>query len=494
MSSQAQNIAKNTTWLTASYIGQKLFAFVYFTIIARILGASSIGQYVFAISFTTILSVFIDFGLSLVLIRESSKYREKANIFLNNALTIKIFLSAITYLAAIIIINLLNKPALTLNMVYLAGVIMILDSFTLSFWAIFRAYQNLKYEAISIVINQILIVIVGLISVFLKLPLYFLVIALFSGAAFSFFYSLILTKIKLNFKFKFQYDLDIVKLLLKMAIPFALAAIFTRIYTFIDQVLLSILIGDQSVGWYSVAYKITYALQFVPAAFAAAIYPAMSHSFLYDKAKLEQIFEKSMFFLIIISLPIAFGLTALADKIIIGFYGNGYQPSILTLQIFIFAVISIFLSYPVGSLLNACNKQTINTINMGITMVLNIILHIILIPKFHHIGAAIATLISLSLLFILNLIWVPKIISYDFKFLISKACKAIFASIVMYVFIIYTKQTINFLLLIVLGALIYTVILYLIKGFTREDISYLWQAVFKKPAILPPEETLEENV
>ncbi|MCX6742674.1 MAG: oligosaccharide flippase family protein, partial [Candidatus Parcubacteria bacterium] len=489
MSHQAQNIAKNTTWLTISYIGQKLFAFIYFTIIARILGASNIGQYVFAISFTTILSVFIDFGLSQVLIRESAKYLEKANIYLNNILTIKIFLSAITYLAAIIIINILNKPALTLNMVYLAGVIMIFDSFTLSFWAIFRAYQNLKFESISIIINQILIVSVGLISVLLKFPLYFLVIALFSGCIFSFFYSLILLKTKLNFKFQFQWNKEIVKLLLKIAFPFALAAIFTRIYTFIDQVLLSVLIGDQSVGWYSVAYKITYALQFVPAAFAAAIYPAMSNYFLYDNSKLKQIFEKSMFFLIIISLPIAFGLTALADKIIIGFYGTGYQPSILTLRIFIFAVISLFLSYPVGSLLNACNKQTINTINMGVTMVLNIILHIILIPKFQHIGAAIATLISLSLLFILNLIWVPKIIKYDFKFLLVKAGKAIFASLIMFLFILYAKQSINYLVLVVLGALIYTGILYLIKGFTKEDIKYLWQAVFKKPAILPSEET-----
>ncbi|MFA5188357.1 MAG: flippase [Patescibacteria group bacterium] len=489
-----QNIAKNTTLLTSAYIFQKIFAFIYFTLIARFLGADNIGLYVFAISFTTILSVFIDFGLTQVLIRESAKDKNKANEYLNNVLSIKILLAVLTYLAAIVIINLLNKSQITLTMVYLAGVIMIIDSFTLSFWAIFRAYQNLKYEAISITINQLLIVLVGLIGVFLKFPLYILVFALLAGSSFSFIYSFILLKVKLHFKFSFQWNKSIVKLLLKIAFPFALAAIFTRVYTFIDQVLLSILISDQAVGWYSVAYKITYAFIFLPASFAAAIYPAMSAAFANDQSKLKIIFEKSMFFLIIIALPIAFGLGSLADKIILGLYGSGYQPSILTLKILIFAIIALFLSYPVGSLLNACDKQTVNTTNMGIIMVIDIILHLILIPKYQQIGASIATLISLSLLFILNLIWVPKIIKYDFKFLTIKSIKALLASVFMAIFIIYTKEHINFIILIIISAFIYTIILYLLKGFGKDDLKYLWQAIFKKNVILPPEETLEENV
>jgi len=486
------NIAKNTTWLTIAYIFQKIFAFIYFTLIARWLGADNIGIYTFAISLTTIMSVFIDFGLSPVLIRESSKFKEKANEYLNNTNTAKLILSVLSYIAVAIIINLLHKSALTQIMVYIAGLIMILDSFTLSFWAIFRAYQNLKYEAISIVLNQILIVIVGLIGVLLKFPLYILVIALLFGSTFSFLYSLSLLKIKLNFKFKFQYQKDLLKTLFKIALPFALAGIFTRVYSYIDQVLLSTLIGDKALGFYSIAYKATYALQFVPAAFAAAIFPAMSNYYVNAKEKLQSIFEKSMYFLIIFSIPIAFGTASLADKIILKLYTAEYEPSILTIQIFIFAVLPIFLSYPVGSLLNSCDKQTVNTTNMGITMILNVILNIFLIPKFQQAGAAIATLISLSVLFILNLFWVPKIIKVNFKFLIIKTIKSLICAIIMAYLILLLKERINFLILILLGAIIYGFVLYLIKGFTKEDIKYLWQAIFRKaPQNIPQEETLE---
>lgn len=492
MTEQAQNIARNTTWLTSAYIFQKIFAFVYFTLIARWLGADNIGIYTFAISLTTIMSVFIDFGLSPVLIRESAKFKAKANEYLNNTNSAKLVLAVLSYLAAIIIVNLLHKPALTQIMVYIAGLIMVLDSFTLSFWAIFRAYQNLKYEAISILINQILIVVIGLTGVLLKFPLYIIVIALLGGSTFSFFYSLSLLKIKLHFKFKLRWQKDLLKSLFKIALPFALAGIFTRVYSYVDQILLSIFIGDKSLGWYSIAYKATYALQFVPAAFAAAIFPAMSNYYLCAKEKLQSIFEKSMYFLIILSIPIAFGIASLADKIIIKLYTSEYEPSILALQIFIFAVIPIFLSYPVGSILNSCDRQMTNTINMGVTMVLNIILNLILIPKFQHLGAATAAVISLTILFILNLYWVPKIIMYNYKFLIFKLLKAICASVIMALAIIYLKQTINFAILIILGALIYGVIMYLIKGFTKEDVKYLWQSIFKKPPQnIPQEETLE---
>ncbi len=486
------NIAKNTTWLTTAYIFQKIFAFVYFTLIARWLGADNIGVYTFAISLTTILSVFIDFGLSPVLIRESSKFKEKANDYLNNTNTAKLILAILSYLIAIIAVNILHKPLMTQTMVYIAGIIMILDSFTLSFWAIFRAYQNLKYEAISIVINQILVVVIGIAGVLLKFPLYIIVIALLCGSTFSCLYSLILLKIKLGFKFKLQWQEDTIKLLFKIGLPFALAGIFTRGYSYIDQILLSTLVGDKSLGFYSIAYKATYALQFVPAAFAAAIFPAMSHYYTNAKDKLQAVFEKSMYFLIIFSIPIALGTASIADQIILKLYTNEYQPSILTLQIFIFAVIPIFLSYPVGSILNSCDRQMTNTINMGIIMVLNIILNLILIPKFQHLGAAIAAVISLTILFFLNLYWVPKIIPFDYKFLLFKLFKATLASIIMALIIIYLKPTINFAILILLGALIYGGIMYLIKGFTKEDISYLWQAIFKKPVQnIPPEETLE---
>ena len=488
MSPQAQSIAKNTTFLTLAYIFQKLFAFVYFTLVARFIGATDIGVYTFAISLTTIFSVFIDFGLASVLTREISRYRDKMKAYLDNALTAKIILAVVAFIGAAVTVNLLGKSGLTVTMVYLAGLVMILDSFSLAFYAVFRAHQNLKYEAIGIAINQVLIFVVGLTGIYLKFPLYILVLALLTASTFNFFYSGILLKIKLHYNFKLIWDKSIIKTLFKIALPFALAGIFVRVYSYIDQVLLSVLIGDQTVGWYSVPSKITYSFQFIPAALVAAIYPAMSHCFVSDKSRLKKIFEQSMFFMMLLAIPTALGLAGLADKIIITLYTAEFLPSILALQIMIFAVIPIFMNYPSGSLLNSCDKQSANTANLGITMVINIILNILLIPYYQHIGAAVAALISQSVLFAINFRLVPKIVQPNYKFLVFKFCKSLISGLVMLGAILFFKPYLNFVILIILGGMVYLGVMYVIKGFTKEEVRNLLKAIFKKA--VPGEETL----
>ena len=71
------NIAKNTSYFTLALIVQKIISFSYFTIIARNLLPDDLGKYYFAISFTTIFAIFIDLGLSNVLMREVPKIKEK---------------------------------------------------------------------------------------------------------------------------------------------------------------------------------------------------------------------------------------------------------------------------------------------------------------------------------------------------------------------------------------------------------------------------------
>jgi len=140
-------IAKNTIYLTVATIGQKILAFLYFILIARLAGVEGTGKYFFAVSFTTIFSIFVDLGLSSVLIRETAKKREAAGRYLGNILGAKIILGALTYLAVVLTINIMDYPAVTKLMVYLSGIVMLLDSFNVTFYAIFRGRQNLRYES-----------------------------------------------------------------------------------------------------------------------------------------------------------------------------------------------------------------------------------------------------------------------------------------------------------------------------------------------------------
>ena len=179
---QQEKIAKNTSYFTLALIVQKLISFVYFSYIAVQIGVANLGQYTFALFFTTILAVIIDIGIASVLVREVSKYRENSQKYLSAALAIKIPLAILTYLLAVILIKLLDNPELVRQLVYLTGIIMVLDSFTLTFYAFLRGHQNLKYESIGTIIFQLIVAGTGVVIVNLTRDLRILMLAILAAS------------------------------------------------------------------------------------------------------------------------------------------------------------------------------------------------------------------------------------------------------------------------------------------------------------------------
>lgn len=464
------NIAKNTSYFTLALILQKVISFSYFIIIARNIGPENLGKYYFAVSFTTIFAIFIDIGMTSVLIREIAKNKSQAQNYIQNTLSLKFVLMIISWLTVVILINALHYPQLTKDLVYLSSLAMILDSFTLTFFGVSRGFHNLKFESIAVVIYQLVALILGITTLHFHMGLLWLMSVMVVASVLNFIYSGSLVILKWKIPLRFTYDSDLIKNIISMSLPFALFGIFQRMYTYIDSILLSILAGDTYVGLYSVAFKVTFALQFLPLAFVASLYPAMSTYYIKDKNKLAQIFERAMNYLIIIALPISFGIIILADKIILLFKSE-YAGSILPLQIIVASLIFIFTTYPIGSLLNACDKQKINSANMALVLLVSIIMNIFLIPRYNAVGASITVLVTNILLLILGMIWVPSLIKYNYIHIGKVVLKSSLAVMVMVSILLYCKNFVNVFLLIPIGAIIYFGLLYMIKGFTKEDIT-----------------------
>ncbi|MDD5031805.1 MAG: flippase [Patescibacteria group bacterium] len=483
------NIAKNTSYLTLALIMQKVISFTYFTLLARNLGPEDLGKYYFAISFTTIFAIFIDLGLTNVLTREVAKSEERAGKLLGSVLVIKLPLAALALLVVGIMINLMNYPEITRNLVYLSSACMVLDSFSTTFFAVIRGFHNLKFESISAIVFQLIVMAFGLFALYAGEGLYWIMAALVMASSFNFIYSFLVLWRKWGIKIKPIYDRALVKFIINIAIPFGLYAVFQRFYTYFDSVLLSLMAGDKYVGLYQVAFKIIFALQFLPLAFTASLYPAMSSYWVNNRKQLAISFERAMNYLIIISLPITAGTIAIADKIIL-IFKSGFAEAILPLQIIIASLIFIFLNFPIGSLLNACDRQKINTINMGIVTALSVILNLVLISKFQAIGASLTVLATNALMFVLGIYWVGKIIDYRKRKIILVFLKSFLAAAVMSGLVLYFKPLVNIFVLVPMAGAVYFILLFLLGGFRKEDIISIYNSFTsrKKEAILPANE------
>ncbi len=469
--------------MTIALAFQKVLSFAYFIYISRSVGHEDIGKYLFALSLTTIFGIFIDIGLSSILTREIAKDRQKTYLYLNTAFTIKLITAVLSYAAVLVTISLLGKPDLTRQLVYFSGLIMILDSFTLSFYAIFRGYQVLKYEAIGVIINKVVVIAVGVVALHLGYGIKYLVLAILCGSLFNAIYTFALLFKKLKWRPKFYLNKAVLKTMLKITLPFAIASIFVTVFGYVDTVLLNIMGGDKGdsyTGWYGTAYKLTYAFQFIPIAVAAAVFPAMSSYFVASKEMLARTFERAVYYLTIISVPIAFGVFAIADELIITIWGEAFEASILPLQILIFSLIFLFINYPIGSLLNACDRQMRNTIHFGIAMVVNIVLNLLLIPKYTFVGTSIASLVSIVVLMSLGFYVVRQITNYNKKFIITTAAKTLVSALIMYFSLVLLKESLSLFLLVPIGIVIYFVILFIIRGFGQSEYIRLYQSVMRK--------------
>ncbi|MCD4693833.1 oligosaccharide flippase family protein, partial [bacterium] len=243
MAEKINNIAKNTSYLTFALVIQKIISFTYFTLLARNLGAENLGKYYFAISFVTIFGVFIDLGLINVLTREIAKKKDDAEKLLGSIITIKLPLAILALISVILAINILNYPSLIKNLVYLASICMIADSFTNTFFAVARGFHNLLFESISSVLFQLIVMALGLTAVYMGMNLVWIMGAMVLASVFNFSYSLIVIWKKIKIKIKLNLDKPLIKAIINLSIPFGLFALFQRFYMYFDSVLLSILAG-----------------------------------------------------------------------------------------------------------------------------------------------------------------------------------------------------------------------------------------------------------
>jgi len=473
-------VVRNTSYLVAAFVGQKVLTFVYFTVIARTVGVEGAGRYFLAVSFTTMFSIFVDLGLANVLVREVAKFPDKAGKFLANVLGIKLILAALTVTAALVTAHILDYHPQTTLMITIACAVMVLDSVHLVLYAAMRGFQNLKYEAIGVVSGQAIIITIGSIFLYFEMPLQFLVVALLCGSTWNVIWAVWALKRRFGILPSFRVDSVMARFLWSVTVPFALAGIFSRVYSYIDSIMISKLISESAVGLYGVAYKIAFAFQFLPMAFAAALYPAMSETYITDRKKLGMLMTVSLNYLMLIAVPIAFGVATLAREFILLLYGPEFLGSVLPLQILMASLIFAYLYWPGGSLLNACDRQALNTTVMGATMVLNIVLNAVLIPRIGLTGAACAALAGNALLWVGAMFFARRVTRIDMWAFTKTAAKTLFAGLIMSAALLALRERAHVALLIPIGVAVYAGALLAVGGVTTKEVRTMIDIVLKR--------------
>ncbi|MEK7680937.1 MAG: flippase [Patescibacteria group bacterium] len=473
-------VSQNTALLTGASILQKVVSFFYFILIARLIGDANTGMYFLAIVFTTVFIVVADFGMGLVLTREAARYPDRAERYFHTVFTTKIFFGLAAYLFVVLTVNALHYSESFKILVYVSGITMYFDNLATAFNSTFRAKRNLIFESISIFGSQLITLIIGTVALFNGWPLIWLILAYTIPSFLNIIYGSVVIKKYYGFKLSFSWDPQIFKLFFAIAAPFALAGILGRLYSYSDSFLMSKILTDKELGWWSVPYKITFALQFIPVSLSASVFPAFSNLFVTNREKIGQLFVKSWRYLFFIVFPISAGLFAIAGPIITKIYGQNFAAAIPTFKILLISLVFGYHSFITAALLNATNKQKIQTSIIASALALNLVLNILFMSKYRINAAAFSALMSNILLCFAGLFYARKQVAIDLNELLKLALKTLLPAIIMGLAVYYLSFKMNFLLTIPIGAFIYFVLLFINGSISLKNIRTIWLKISKK--------------
>jgi len=467
--STIHRIVKNVSLTFIAQFLVSLLSMLLSVYIARKLGDIYYGKYSFVNAYIAIFTIFTDLGYNTLMLREISRNREEAAKYLNNVLSMSIFLSTLIYILIIIVINLTDYPVETKNITYILGLSLLIQSVADRFRLVFRSFEKMEYEALTRISIFIIKVFFGTSILYLGYGLIELSVVFLMSSILDVIINVIICRNKF-LKPQIEFDVNFFKSTIRKAIVFSTLPVFSIIFLKIDTVMLSIIKGDAPVGWYNAAYSLVLGFQPIPSLFMNCLFPMMSNCYGSSKETLKIIYEKSFRYMFILGLPAAIGITLLSEKIILNFYGNQYINSIVILQILAWDTLLIFIRKPLDMLLISMNREKKVNIFLMTTAVLNIILNLVFIPFFSGIGAAMTTIICE---FVLFLIYLHSISKYFHNLpIFTLTIHSIISSIVMAGSIYYLKN-LNLILLIICSGIIYFAVFYLIGGFLKEEIKLI---------------------
>jgi O-antigen/teichoic acid export membrane protein len=389
------SILKNISWLGVGNAVVKPLWFVFITAVCvRILGIAEYGIVTASLALVGIVMSLTNVGSSQYSIREIARDRSRASEFLSNFLPFRVT----TGLAGVVVICLVGLALghrggdfTALLFAALYGVAMNLTEYCR---ALYRAFELLRYEAVSIILEKILVIAAGT-ALLLMDPRASGVLA---GMAIGMFLTLVanlgwVVRKLARFDFKL-FRPGFFSRTLPYSFPLGLASIFVVLYLRTDSIMLEAMQGEIAAGRYGLAFRILEAMILLPAIVVAAFLPRLSA--LYGERsneKFRQLMKRGLLGLASVGLVLAAVMTFAAPVIIPLLEPDpSAAPAISIMQILMWTFPFSAVNYLLSTSMTARDDQKALAWMLGAAAVFNISLNAILIPLYTYYGACVATL------------------------------------------------------------------------------------------------------
>ncbi|MFL5844532.1 MAG: flippase [Solirubrobacteraceae bacterium] len=388
-----RTIVRNTALQAGAEVLTKLASLAFYVVMARELGSAGFGDYMFALSLVVLLTSLAGFGTDGLLTREVSRDRDELHRLFWNSIALKVVLGLATTAIALLVSILGDySPAVNAAIVLLAlGTLLELLAKTIG--ATFLAYDDLRPVAAGLILQRFSTAAGGIIALVAGAGIA-PVAAIYLGGAALGLASVTLSLYRHELRPRREISIRRAREVAAQAVPFGLMLIFSTIIFRIDATMLSLFKGPEAVGLYSAAYRALESVLFLPYAIENALFPTFSRLARATQPTLASVYEGGLKAIAVITAPLGVAFLLFGGPLLELLYGTEYGDAERAMHWLGGAAVLYGISFLSVSLLAAQRKTRVLAWTVGSVMVFNIVLNLLVIPRYSLDGAAAVTTIT----------------------------------------------------------------------------------------------------
>jgi len=389
-----QKAIGNTGWLFADRIVRMGVGLIVGVWVARYLGPVQYGNLNYAASLVTVFSAIALLGLEAIIVRDIVRHPEREQEILGTTFLLRFLAGILSYIAVLFTVFILRPDDRLAHMlVGVMGWLLIFGAFdTIDLW--FQSKVRSKYVVYAKSIG--FLVASGFRIAFILLDLPVVAFAVANAVEFGLGAAALLVMYRANGQHISQWKtrMAVVGQMFRESWPLLLSGVIFMVYLRIDQVLLGQLADSHEVGVYAAAVRVAELWFFVPTAIVSSVFPTIVRTRESDENEFYSRLQKLYNLLAFIGYAIAIPGTLLAGVIIKVLFGAPYAAAAPMLILLLWSNIFAILAVARNAYLLTMNWSWVLALMVLAGAVANVLLNIVLIPKYGGVGAAFASLIS----------------------------------------------------------------------------------------------------
>lgn len=386
-------VVVNAKWMIVEQAVQMLVSFIIGMLTVRYLGPENYGVINYCNAYTAFFTAIASLGIEAIVVKELIARPEEQGEIIGSSILMRLIAGMFSMISILLLLFFVDKgDSLLIKVGLLQSSVLVFKAFEIiDFW--FQSKLQSKYASILKSISYVLVAAYKI----------FILVTHKSVEWFAFSVSLdfLIIAVLLTIAYfrhegkKWKFSKSISKILISQGYHYIISALIITIYAQMDKIMIKHMISEADTGLYSAALMICQYWSLIPIAIINSMRPVIME-YKKDGKEDEYKHELSRLYTILTWLGLAVSLliSLLAPFIMKVVYGETYVPASGALAIAIWYTTFSVLGVARGNWLVCEEKNQYAKWFVLFGAITNVVLNLVLIPKFGINGAAAATLVT----------------------------------------------------------------------------------------------------